>query len=100
MDQPSPNGANGRDQRGRFSVGNVGGPGNPHARKTAELRAALMRAVTPEELERAAKALLGKALKGDVVAFRELVDRTLGRSVASDLLERLQALEEMVEALR
>lgn len=30
-----------RDARGRFVTGNPGGPGNPHARRTQELRSAL-----------------------------------------------------------
>ena len=34
----APAGDNGRDARGRFAPGNAGGPGNPFARRVAELR--------------------------------------------------------------
>jgi hypothetical protein len=32
--------SNGRDERGRFAVGNPGGPGNPFAKRAAALRKA------------------------------------------------------------
>jgi hypothetical protein len=37
-----------RQSNGRFAKGNRGGPGNPFARKTAQLRQALVDAVTPD----------------------------------------------------
>ena len=40
MANPSRNGADGRDERGRFAPGNPGGPGNPHAKQTGKLRSA------------------------------------------------------------
>lgn len=36
-----------RETNGRFPKGNPGGPGNPHARKVALLRAALLDRVPP-----------------------------------------------------
>ncbi len=38
MKEPLANGDNGRDKQGRFAVGNKGGPGNPCARRVAQMR--------------------------------------------------------------
>jgi len=38
IDTPSDPFIDGRDARGRFTKGNPGGPGNPHARRVAALR--------------------------------------------------------------
>ena len=66
--QPSANGSNGRDSRGRFTVGNAGGPGNPYGRKTAQIRSALMRAVKIQDIREIVRALIDRAKGGDVVA--------------------------------
>jgi len=50
MRAPSPNGGNGRNAAGRFVEGNVGGPGNPHAKEVARLRSAMLNAVTVDDL--------------------------------------------------
>ena len=62
----------------------------------AKLRHAMLTAVTPELMLGCIRALLAKALKGDVAAIREVFDRTVGKPVEFDLLERIQALEEML----
>ncbi|MEX0775079.1 MAG: hypothetical protein WD042_05120 [Phycisphaeraceae bacterium] len=85
---PSPNGSNGasgggRDAGGRFARGNPGGPGNPHAAHVARLRSALLDAVTPEDVQAVAAALLAQAKQGDVMAVRELLNRLLGQSPVS-----------------
>ena len=49
---------NGRNGRGQFAKGNPGGPGNPLARRTARLRSALLRTVTPDDIQRVAKSYL------------------------------------------
>jgi hypothetical protein len=46
----SANANEGREANGRFAPGNPGGPGNPFARKVAALRAALIDAVTPQDI--------------------------------------------------
>jgi hypothetical protein len=61
---PSPNGSNGRGAGGRFAKGNVGGPGNPHAQKVAQLRSALLRAVSSGDLRAVVKKLVEKEGKG------------------------------------
>ncbi len=79
-DQPSPNGGNGkRNANGRFAKGNPGGPGNPYARRVAQLRAMIADAVTDEDLLAIVGALVERAKEGDVVAARELFNRLVGR---------------------
>jgi hypothetical protein len=82
---------------GRFAKGNPGGPGNPHARRAARLRAAMYKAVTPADLRDVISALLSSAKGGDVSAAKELMQRLLGPPEAIDLLERLAALETKIE---
>ena len=78
---PSPNGPNGRDAAtGRFAKGWKGGPGNPHAQQVAQLRSALLEAVTPDDVKAVAAKLVEMALGGDLAAIREVLDRTVGRA--------------------
>jgi len=93
---PSPNGDNGRDEQGRFIVGNAGGPGNPHAAQVGRLRSAVLSAVTEGDMREVVVALVGKAKKGDVVAARVLFDRVLGKPIEADLMARIEALEEQI----
>ena len=44
--------------KGRFTMGNKGGPGNPFARKVAALRQALLDSITPEDIQGVAARLL------------------------------------------
>lgn len=97
MAAPSPNG---RDGLGRFATGNPGGPGNPHAKRVGELRSALMAAVRPGDVTAIVGKLVELAKAGDVRAIREVLDRTLGRPVEADLIERLEALESLAAELR
>lgn len=91
---PSPNGSNGRDERGRFTAGNAGGPGNPHAAQVGRLRSALVSAVTEEDMREVITALVDKAKAGSIAAARVLFDRVLGKPVEADLIARIEALEE------
>jgi len=100
---PLSNGANGegnrvveRDAMGRFSQGNQGGPGNPYAKKISELRSALMQAVTPDDLQEVIAKLVEEAKGGNIPAAKELLDRVLGRALEVDLLDRLDAVEQVM----
>lgn len=95
---PSTAETNGRDTKGRFGSGNKFGKGNPHAVRVAQLRTALLNAVSPEDLEAIIQALVQKARQGDVYAAREVLDRTLGKADAVDLSQRIEALEELFSA--
>lgn len=72
-------GDGGRDSRGRFTRGNAGGPGNPHGRRTAQLRAALLGAIRPADLAAIGQSLLSAALAGDVAAAKLLLAYTIGQ---------------------
>ncbi len=82
MKQPSPNGqsaTSGRTSNGRFALGNPGGPGNPHGRRSAWLREQLLEAVSDRDMQAVVRALVSKAKAGDIAAIRELLNRVLGR---------------------
>lgn len=98
MSDPSNTVGNGRDRRGRFTVGNRAAQGNPFARRVARLRASLLRAIEPHDIEEVVKALLEQAKAGDAVAAREVLNRALGKAEAVDVLQRLAAIEERLEA--
>ena len=76
-----------------FKTGNPGGPGNPFAARAGRIRAALLEAVTDDDVAEVVAALVREAKAGNVPAARVLLDRTLGPPVAADLLERLEAVE-------
>ena len=76
MNPPLPNG---RDGRGRFAKGNVGGPGNPHARHVGQLRSALLAAVTSEDIEAVVRKLIELAKNGNIQAAKEILDRCVGK---------------------
>jgi len=82
-----------RDARGRFLPGNSGGPGRPPAASVHEHRAALVNAVTPDDIRAVARMLVDRALEGDVGAAKLLFERLFGPPVAADVLERIAELE-------
>ncbi|MEJ5342805.1 MAG: DUF5681 domain-containing protein [Thermogutta sp.] len=86
-----------RDEHGRFLPGCKPGPGRPRKRYSAvELRKAVLKAVTPEEVAAIVRALLSRAMDGDVAAAREVLNRVLGPPIEADLLERLERLERAI----
>lgn len=83
-ESPSTNGGNGRDRSGRFTVGNHGGPGNPHAQRVARLRVALIGAMTAEDIATVARVLVEHARAGDLAAIKLLLDYTIGKLSKAD----------------
>jgi hypothetical protein len=81
--EPALEAANGRDERGRFAPGNAGGPGNPFARRVAQLRKVLLDAVSDEDLQIVAEQLVVKAKMGDLVATKLLFQYVLGKPAAT-----------------
>ncbi len=69
----------GRDNQGRFTVGNPGGPGGPR-RRTSELRRAAEEAITPEHVAAMVRKATRMGLEGDLAAMRLVFDRTCGRA--------------------
>ncbi len=94
MSEPSANGPDGRDLRGRFLPGNAGGPGSPQAGAVARLRSAMLSGVTEDAMRAIIEKLVGLALEGNVAACREVLDRTVGKPIEPDILERLERLEQ------
>jgi len=75
---PTANGSNGRGPDGRFLKGNPGGPGNPYARRVAQFRAALLARIKVGDLRAIADRLVEQAKAGDLLAIREVLNRTVG----------------------
>jgi hypothetical protein len=92
MDNSSPS-PNGRSANGRFGPGNRGGPGNPHGRRVAELRAILLEAVSDDDFRAIAAKLVERAKSGDLFSIRELLDRLMGKPVATVAVEQSDELE-------
>ena len=88
-----------RAKSGRFAPGNPGGPGNPHAATVAKLRAAILAAITPEDIEEIVRTMIKRAKGGDMVATKELLDRAIGRPTDGDLSLRIESLEAIAESL-
>ena len=81
MDTPSPNGSNGRTSSGRFAPGNPGGPGNPHGRRVAQLRAALISAVSDDDIKEIIQTIVAKAKNGELSACKILFEHVIGRAL-------------------
>ena len=70
----------GKDAKGKFLPGHKFSKGNPHARKVNQLRAALMKTVTKQDMVEVITALIASAKTGYVPAIRELLDRCFGKA--------------------
>ena len=81
--QSEPKPATGRDEQGRFAAGNKGGPGNPFAGRVADLRQAFLDAVTKEDMQAIARAMVKKATEGSVPAAKIVLAHVLGKPAAS-----------------
>jgi hypothetical protein len=67
------------DAKGRFRPGNPGGPGNPFARRIAELRKIIVDALNDAEMLAITHAMIVRAKAGDVSAARLLYQYALGK---------------------
>src|ERR1700730_10104981 len=81
--EPQPTDNGGRDAQGRFTAGNSGGPGNPFARRVAELRKVLLETVTDSALRIGTGPLMVKAKFGDLAAIKLLFQYVLGKPAAT-----------------
>ncbi len=89
-----------RDRSGRFAPGNKVGRGNPMAARVAKLRCAMLEAVSDDDMTAIIRKLVELAREGDVQAAKEVLMRTLGKPQEIDLVERLEALEGLLAAVR
>jgi hypothetical protein len=89
-------GDGGKTSDGRFKEGNQFGKGNPLNKKIQQFRAALIAAIGTADMYDVGCKLVEQAKGGDRLAISELLDRTIGRPVQSDVMARLEELEEIV----
>jgi hypothetical protein len=57
----------------------------------------MLETVTPADMVAVAKQLIRAARGGDVAAMKVFFERTLGRPLEADILDRLEALEQAIE---
>jgi hypothetical protein len=72
----------GHDELGRFVAGNAGGPGNPFARRVAQLRKVMLECVTDKEMEIIVCELVIQAKMGNLAAIKLLFQYILGKPAA------------------
>jgi len=78
MTRPSTNGDNGRNAGGRFAKGNAGGPGNPFARRVAQLRSLIVETITDDDMAAIVRRLVEDAKNGDKAALKMLLSYAIG----------------------
>jgi hypothetical protein len=70
----------GRDSKGRFTAGNPGGPGNPFARRVAQLRSVMLQCISDEDMQAITHAVLLKARHGDLQAVKLMYQYGIGKA--------------------
>jgi hypothetical protein len=73
----------GRDANGKFTAGNSGGPGNPHARHCARMLEIFRNTISEEDFIRVVRKLLEKAEAGDTSAAKILLSYVVGKPLAA-----------------
>jgi hypothetical protein len=73
----------GHDESGRFAAGNQGGPGNPYARRVAQLRQRLLGLATDEDIDAIFLAMIRRAKEGDRQAAKLVLSYTVGKPAAT-----------------
>ena len=81
------------EPNGRFARGNKGGPGNPFARRTAELRALFQDEMSDADLRGLARAMIERAQKGDVAAAKLTLLYAIGKPTAAVEPDRVEIEE-------
>lgn len=69
----------GRDESGRFAEGNRLARGNPFNRRMAEMRQAMLNAVSPEDLQDVIRQVVVKARLGDLAAAKLVLSYVVGK---------------------
>ena len=75
-EQPSPKD---RDVGGKFTKGNAGGPGNPHARACAKMLEVFRNAISEQEMVELCRMLYLKAVGGDIGAAKIILSYKIGK---------------------
>src|SRR5947208_13713775 len=92
-EHPAQTPTNGHEPNGRFARGNPGGPGNPYARRVAQLRKVIINRLTEEDLLAITEALLAKAKEGSVGAAKLLLAYGIGKPASAPDPDRLDGQE-------
>jgi hypothetical protein len=72
----------GLTEKGKFAPGNkLGRGGHDMAKRASQIRLMLLREFTPERQKKVCDKLIKQAESGDMVAIRELLDRTAGKPI-------------------
>jgi hypothetical protein len=87
--EPTPD----RPAKGRFALGNKGGPGNPFARQVAEIRKLLLNTVPGERLAKILLAMVERAEAGDVAAAKLVFQYTVGKPAEAVEPDRVEIEE-------
>ena len=77
--EASKSGPKGRDTDGKYTKGNSGGPGNPHARACARMLQAFRDNITEEEMLQICRMLYVKAVGGDISAAKIILSYKIGK---------------------
>lgn len=80
---------NGRNGNGKFACGNTFGRGNPHAKKVASLKSALLQSVSPSDIKKIIKGMVKKAQEGDTAAAKLILPYLIGQPPTNQDLEKL-----------
>jgi hypothetical protein len=86
----------GRKADGTFASGHKFAKGNPNNARAQKLRNAVIRAVTRGDVRAILKKMVDLAKGGDAVAAKLVLDRTLGKVSNADVIERIEALEQLM----
>ena len=68
-----------RDTGGKFTKGNAGGPGNPHARSCARMLEMFRNAISEDEMFQLCRMLFMKAVGGDISAAKIILSYKIGK---------------------
>jgi hypothetical protein len=97
---PPPTESGGRDKFGRFEHGNKLGKGNPFGKRQAELRMAMLDALTPERMKILGEQMYVYALGGDMAATSILLSYALGRPTSAPDPEKMGGLMTVEHMMR
>ena len=84
--------SDGRDERGRFTSGNSGGPGGAR-RRACEFRRAAEEAVSTEHIQAMVRKAMSMALQGDLAAMRFVSERVMGKPAEAPNLPEPLAID-------
>ena len=82
-----------RDSQGKFTKGNLGGPGNPFARQVGKLKKVMLECVTEADMAEIVNTLKLIAMSGDLQAMKLLFQYVLGKPTEGVNPDRLDVEE-------